>query len=422
MNFVHQPLPTMEEKLSELKDLIQAVRDQRHLIDSMITDQSTKSTRSTSTNIDALKQLNTVAHQAFEFIDSIINTNQVLVNTISNGIIEKVTEKVAPTIAHAALYSSVVKRQHHQHNNDAPRHLANNFVTLPPKQTETIMISTKNESSLPASSIPTMVQQEFKHKVHKIKVVNVFRTMKGAGIECITDSTTTTDNIIKAIKQDISSANNCDVFIPTPSQPNIVIENVSKDTDLSTMIDDICEQNNLNKEGFLYLNKLNNDANRRTRDVFCRITPETFQAIHQKGNQLYVGFQLCKVRKRVFVDQCQHCLQFGHKKINCPDKGNPPICPCCGKKESSHTCTKTKQPTCPSCAQHKYHKNKPHEHRANHMSCPIYKQRHDNLEKRVQYFPSPPRAVEVNVVESNIEKPAETESPSNTSLITTSDT
>ena len=194
-----------------------------------------------------------------------------------------------------------------------------------------------------------------------------------------------TDEVISDLKKNTTGLNDkCNYYTPKPLLPTLVMLNVSKDVDLATFRDQLCDQNDIDPKNITHYFKLNNKIGKPTMDICMRVTPDLFQTIASRGFRLFIGLQQCFLRRRVLVDQCRKCFQFGHSAKFCSNPPTHPMCTVCGVSEEGHVCTGT--PHCHNCFKVKA-TGDALKHKIDSFTCPFYRRRHDLLEKRTQYYP-----------------------------------
>lgn len=96
-----------------------------------------------------------------------------------------------------------------------------------------------------------------------------------------------------------------------------------------------------------------------------------------KGNKVFIGFQLCYIKDYVNILQCFKCQQFGHKYKHC--KKSTIICLYCGENHSPKDCSNKMKKSfkCVNCDG---------SHAANHKECPSYIENFNKMIGSIDYL------------------------------------
>ena len=122
--------------------------------------------------------------------------------------------------------------------------------------------------------------------------------------------------------------------------------------------------------------------NAQEHDIVLRVRPDVFQIMIRMGF-VYTDYQRVNVYEKIFIRQCQGCLQFNpdHGRNECDQS----ICAKCGTKDinAQHTCDTLK---CHNCSSHRNQGLKDNaDHRANTTKCPLYEAQVRRLASRICY-------------------------------------
>ena len=327
----------------------------------------------------------TVAQKAFDMINQMSINQENIIESISkelaSAIKSEITTKLGTMSFADVLKTNLPKPTFTTTQSSKP-------VENPPSNNlKTIIISSKDPSTLSAAVVQTTVEQKINNnKQRKLKITNKFNTNEGIGLVCASQHDH--NHIINELKVMTGMDDKCNFYKPKPLLPALVIMGVEKSVDMSTFSEELIRLNSLPADSikrFFIMNDHHN-PNRKTQNIYIRVTPECFQAIAKLEFKLCIGFKECYLRRRILVDQCQHCFKVGHGTAHCPNKNNAPICATCGVQEEDHECSGTIK--CYNCGKHPRFSKEDHNHRPNNMRCPLYRNRHDILEQRTQYHPS----------------------------------
>ena len=304
-----------------------------------------------------------------------------IVASIGDQIALAVKEKINKIDQNKPTFSDVL--QNMTHHNTLPQ-----SNSPPPNNTKTILINTKDPAKVSTKALQQMIKTKFNNHTHKIKIKKTFPTQKGLGL-IIPAQSKSMDDIIQSIKRDVDPKDSiCNLYQPKPRLPTLLMKGVSKDIEIDEFKSNLCDLNDIDPSGITNYFPLKGNRNSPTVDNVIRTTPETFQLIESKNFELFIGNQVCRLRRRVLVDQCQTCFGFGHSKANCNKQNAHPICSHCGVQDENHNCDKAQPMSCYNCHKHNFFSTKPHNHRPNHIDCPLYKRRHDQIESQTVYYPN----------------------------------
>lgn len=93
----------------------------------------------------------------------------------------------------------------------------------------------------------------------------------------------------------------------------------------------------------------------------------------EKRGRIKIGWSFCKIWKKVRINRCFRCLEYGHRTVDCRGEDRSETCINCG--QSGHKAKMcSNHPRCTTC-------NK-EGHRADQRKCPAFKKLMDDEEKK----------------------------------------
>ena len=253
-------------------------------------------------------------------------------------------------------------------------------------QEDTIIINSSNNTS--TTIIESQIKSLIKSSPNKYKINHIKSTNKTVIIKT-PKNTINTNKLIKEINNNPKTNHLFNAYTPKAKDPTIVIKNVSTDTEIDSIINQICDHNEeltglQNEIKFIF--KINQDKP-KTMNLAFRVSPKIFHIIsNQLSNRIFLPTQCCIVQHKIFIRQCQKCFLFNHKTSECI---NNHLCKNCGKeKTDNHICSHINH--CPNCSKSIKHKDNTN-HLPNTKQCPIYSTQIQYIHEQTQYTPLPPQ-------------------------------
>lgn len=312
-----------------------------------------------------------------DLLDSISNTLLTIAHHQENNDqnIKKILEEIKQDINKnpTPTYSRIVQME--------PRHITTPAI----KQNENTIIVKPKENIAP-QLIENKIKNIIKKSNTKTKINTIFSKKSVVVIKTPVNDTNC-EQLISQINSNEDTKDECQAFIPKKRDPTILIKNVTADTDLLTISQQITEHNpELEglKDQIKFLFKLKyGDHTAKHMNIVFRVSPQVYHIMTtQMNNRIYLDFQCCNVQTKIFVKQCQKCFNFNHKTQDCR---NQAICKTCGEhKQANHSCSQNV--CCKNCKNSTRHKNDT-SHLPNTEHCPMYKIQMERLKEQTQYTP-----------------------------------
>lgn len=259
-------------------------------------------------------------------------------------------------------------------------------ATLPTTRRDEKTIIVKPNDNIPPQIIENKIKNIIKNSTTKTKVNTIF-SKKRCVIIKTPNNDTDCEQLLNQINTNAETKNACQAYEPKKRDPTILIKNVTSDTDLLTITQQMVEHNpELEglKDQMKFLFKLKHgDHTAKHMNIVFRVSPQVYHIMTtQMNNRIYLDFQCCNIHTKIFVRQCQKCFNFNHKTQDCQ---NHSICKTCGEhKQANHSCTGNI--CCFSCKNSIRYKNDT-SHSPNTEHCPLYKIQIDRLKEQTQYKP-----------------------------------
>ncbi|KPM05191.1 hypothetical protein QR98_0036500 [Sarcoptes scabiei] len=332
----------------------------------------------------------------FKYVSKYLKTEVKTLKT--NNKLDKISEAITVVKDNMNSMSSEINKISQQVDSSRPpqtipqlsysQALASRPIASPSSdQLKTIIIKSSNPDSVPPKVVESKVKSIINESNIKAKIVRISTNKSSVVIKSAEQKSENLSLLVQKINQHSSNRNSFKAFIPNKMDPTIIMKGVSIDNNLTTIINQITENNplleNINNEiKFLFRIKTRNP---NQMDIVFRVSPRVFDIISKKmNNNVYIDFQCCKTEHQTFVRQCQKCFQFNHKANECR---NHMICKNCGQtKNSSHHCHPEHQ-TCVNCKNSNIFKNDVN-HLPNSQQCPIYKSRMKQIIEQTQFHPT----------------------------------
>lgn len=228
--------------------------------------------------------------------------------------------------------------------------------------------------------------QDLRNKQVKSKVNKIIRTKTGVIIK--TPATENIDELIEKFQAMDKLSNISSIYKAKPLDPTIILNKVSKLTDLVKLPLTLCSLNSElsgMEEQIKVVSRFDRirNENQNFNDVIIRISPQVYQ-IFKKLKFIFIDYECITWRDKVLVKQCQNCFAFNpdHKSHECK-KDKHCFCGNIGK----HNCSKNI--SCINCKNHSKYSHLPSNHKPNSPICPLYKtQENYIIQKNVfQSFP-----------------------------------
>ncbi|XP_075676115.1 uncharacterized protein LOC142645009 [Dermatophagoides pteronyssinus] len=277
---------------------------------------------------------------------------------------------------------------HHQHIpsfSQIVQRESSNHPQFPQKSEEKTIIVKSNNNVAPQiieSKIKSLIKQSNK----KTKINKIFSKRNCVVIKTVNNESTYED-LINQINSNNETKNDCTAYCPKMRDPTIMLKNVSTDTDLLNLNQQIVDCNEelaAFKDEIKFLFKMKyGDHTAKHMNIVLRVSPNVHHIItNTLNNRIYLDYQCCYAQTKLFVRQCQKCFQFGHKTTDCH---NHVICKGCGlEKQNNHTCSSIL--CCSNCkTSTKFNNNTAHS--PNNEHCPIYKAQMERLYEQTNFHP-----------------------------------
>ncbi|KAF7496383.1 hypothetical protein SSS_01074 [Sarcoptes scabiei] len=258
-----------------------------------------------------------------------------------------------------------------------------------PNQLKTIILKSNSDSTTP-TIMDVKVKKIINETKTKAKIVNIKTTKSSVIINSAENDNKVIECLVNKINEHHFNSNSFKAYIPKKKDPTIVIKGVSIDNNVTTVVNQIKENNSEfenvddinNKIKFLFKMKKKNP---KFMDLVLRVSPDIYQIINQRmRNKIYIDFQYCDTEHRIFVKQCQNCYEYGHKKSECK---NSSACRNCGDHwHAEHHCINPNIKNCVNCKKHPSFKNDTN-HSPNSDHCPLYIAQMKKIMEQTQFFP-----------------------------------
>lgn len=261
-------------------------------------------------------------------------------------------------------YSSILSRGVTQ-SFQAPKQQEDTVIIKPKEGTSPAVLETKVKSMIRASTA--------NHKVNYVKAT------RNAVIIKVPKNSNKASQLIEEINNNTETKIAGNAYSAKPKDPTIVLWGVAHDTPIESIPEQICKKNEaltgLQKD-FQYMFKVRGGQRAGEMNIALRVSPKVFSIMTDPMGlafRVHLETQVCKVKPRIFIKQCQKCYQYQHKTADCPNKM---ACRDCGEERTpDHHCNGPK--CCTNCKKSDRHRVSV-DHSPNTTLCPIY----DSLVRR----------------------------------------
>lgn len=196
------------------------------------------------------------------------------------------------------------------------------------------------------------------------------------------------EEALKTVESNLKSkiGNDYDIKVPKKFLPRIIITGINEsDEKGEELISKIIKQNKLPQTSNFKFEKVFTTKVRKSRfNLVAEVDPQTFQNITVRSPQeLYIGWNICKVYEFFHVKRCFQCGGFNHEAKNCSEKVT---CLVCAGEHKSKVC-KSVGKKCANCirANQQLNLNLDVDHTTMDKNCKCYLRVVHSIQRKTNY-------------------------------------